>query len=188
MQTRILFFVGIIASAEVLATRAVSEELIYSPWTKLCLSDVCFVAKDARTASDCTQRFGAALTERTGETKKTLRVTVPSSTDHARGVRIAIDQDQPIERPVGGCYANLCGAEIEGGAELIARLKHGNKVVFDAVGTNGPMHFELPLSNFASAYDGPAQAPALFEAQPEKLQEELMAQSEAERQTQCAAN
>ena len=127
------------------------------------------------------------LIERTGDTKKTLRVTVPPSVDHTRGVRIGIDQDQPIERPVGGRYANLCSAEVEGGAELIARLARGRKLTFDAVGANGPMHFELPLADFAAAYDGLPQEPKAFEAQSEKLQEELKARADA-RKIQCGAN
>ena len=186
MQARTLFFVGIIVSAGVFATPAVSEELIYSPWTKFCFSGMCFVGKDARTASDCVPRFGAVLIERTGETKKTLRVTVPASVDLARGVRIGIDQDQPAERPYGRCDANVCSADIEGGAELIARLKRGRKLVFDAVGANAPVRFELPLADFAAAYDGPPQEPKVFEAQSRKLQEELKA--DADRKTQCGAN
>ena len=187
MRAKVSFFVGIVVSAGVFAAPVVSEELIYSPWTKYCLSNVCIVAKDARTASDCVPRFGAALNEQTGETKNALRITVPASADHARGVRIGIDQDQPIERPYGPCDANFCHAEMDGGAELIAQLKRGRKLIFDAVGANGPMHFELPLADFAAAYDGPPQEPKLFEAQSEKLQEELKARADVER-IRCGAN
>jgi len=193
MRARISFFVGIIVAGGAFASRAVSEDakssgLIYTPWTKFCVSGMCLIGNDARTASDCMSRFAAVLVERTGETKKTLRVLVPASVDRARGVRIAIDQDQPIEGRVGGCYANLCSAEIEGGAELIARLKRGHKLVFDAVGANGPMRFELPLADFATAYDGPPQEPKVFEAQSGKLQEELRTQADADRKIQCDAN
>jgi invasion protein IalB len=171
MRAKILFFVGIIVSAGAAATPAVSEELIYSPWTKFCLNDTCFVARDARTASDCILRFWAALIERTGKTEKTLSVGVPPSVDQGRGVRIAIDQDQPIERPYGRCDANSCYAQIDGGAELIARLKRGRKLILDAVGTTGPMHFELPLADFAAAYDGPPQEPKVFKSQEEAEKE-----------------
>ena len=194
MRARISFFVGIIVAIGVFAAPAASEDakssaLIYTPWTKFCISGMCLTGSDARTASDCVSRFGAVFIERTGEAKKTLRVTVPPSVDHARGVRIGIDQDQPIERPIGGCYANLCRADIDGGAELITRLKRGRKLVFEAGGANGPMHFELPLADFAAAYDGPPEEPKqVFEAQPEKLQEQLQARKEAERKIQCDAN
>jgi invasion protein IalB len=180
MWARILFLVGIIVAAGVFATPAVSEELIYTPWTKFCFSGMCFVGKDARTASDCVPRFGTLLIQQTGETKNTLRITVPASTDHARGVRIGIDQDQPIERPYGRCDASFCSANIGGGAELIARLKRGRKLIFDAVGANGPMHFELPLADFAAAYDGPPQEPKVFKSQTEKAQDE--------QKVQCGAN
>jgi invasion protein IalB len=188
MQAKISFFVGIIVAAGVFATSAVSEELIYSPWTKLCFSGICFIGSGHELASGCRLRFGAVLIEQTGEAKKTLRITVPDSVDRARGVSISIDQDQPIERAYGPCYTNLCSADIDGGAELIARLKRGRKLVFDAIGANGPMHLELPLADFAAAYDGPPQEPKVFEAQPEKLQDELQAHAQAERKTQCGEN
>jgi invasion protein IalB len=188
MRARISLFVGIIVAAGIFAAPAASEDakssaLIYTPWTKFCFSGMCLIGSDARTASDCVPRFGAVLIERTGETKETLRVTVPPSVDHARSVRVAIDQDQPIERPIGGCYANLCRADIDGGAELITRLKRGRKLVFEAVGANGPMHFELPLGNFATAYDGPPQQPKEFEKQ--SMQEQ---QQRAQQQHQCGVD
>jgi invasion protein IalB len=188
MRARISFFVGIVAVGAAFAAPAVSEDvkssaLIYTPWTKLCFSGMCLVGSDARTASDCVPRFGAALTERTGEVKKTLRVTVPASADHARGVRIAIDQDQPIERPYGRCDANLCSADMDSGAELVARLKRGRNLAFDAVGANDSMHFELPLGNFAAAYDGPPQEPKVFEKQTMEQQQRAQQQ-----QHQCGAD
>jgi len=178
MRARISFFVGIILAGGAFVSPAVSEDaqsssLIYSPWIKLCLgSDICFVDKEARTAPDCVPRFGATLIERTGEAKKTLRVTVPASVDQARGVRVGIDQEQPIERPYGSCYANLCSADIDGGLQLIARLKQGRTLVFDAVGPNGTLHFERGLADFAAAYDGPPQEPKAFKSQIEKEQDE----------------
>jgi invasion protein IalB len=188
MRTSILFFVGIIVSAGVAATPAVSEELIYSPWTKYCFSGMCLVGGGARTASDCLPRFGAVLIEKTAETKKTLRVTVPDSVNRASSVLVIIDQDQPIERRYGPCYTNLCSADIDGAAELVDRLKRGRKLILDAVGSNGPTHFELPLTAFSAAYDGPPQEPKVFEVQPGKLQDELQAQAQAERKIQCDAN
>ena len=190
MRPRISFLVGVIVTAGLFAAQVHAEEvnspaLTYRPWTKGCLGDECFIGADV--VSGCRPRFGAVLIERTGEVKKTLRVTVPPSVDHAHDVRIGIDQDQPVERPVGSCFANFCSAEIEGGAELIARLQRGHKLIFDAVGANGPMHFELPLADFAAAYDGPPQEPKLFEAQSEKLQAELKARANAER-IRCGAN
>lgn len=201
MRARISLFVGIIVAAGVSAAPAASEDVkslapTYRPWTKICFGDLCLVAADV--LSGCRRRFGAALIERSEETKKTLRVAVPDSVDQARGVRISIDQDLLIERPYGRCYANVCSADIDDGLELIARLKRGRKLVLDAIGANGPVRFGLPLADFAAAYDGPPQEPKAFEAQPGKLQEELKAREEhrqqadtrrdAGREAQCDLN
>jgi invasion protein IalB len=60
----------------------------------------------------------AALIERNGDSKKTLRVTLPNRVNLEHGVRIIIDQGQPIERPYVNCFANGCMADYDAGAEL----------------------------------------------------------------------
>jgi invasion protein IalB len=179
---RILFGVIVVAGLCCASTRA--EELksaapTYRPWTKICLGDTCFIGADVLVASGCKLAFGAALIEKTAGTKKTLRVIVPDSVDQARGVHIGVDQDQPTQRPYGPCHATLCSADIDGGTELIARLKRGRSLVLGAISANGPVRFELPLADFAAAYDGPPQ-PKAFEIQTEKEQSERKVQCDAD--------
>jgi hypothetical protein len=85
----------------VIAAEANSPALTYSPWTKLCLKDTCFIGRDGRTNPDCESVVSAAFIERNGDSKKTLRVTLPNRVSLEHGVRIIIDQGRPIERP--GC-------------------------------------------------------------------------------------
>jgi hypothetical protein len=97
-------FISAVALTGLLAAPAASDEvksptLIYSPWIKFCLGETCFIGKDGR--SDCDPVVAAVLIERKGETKKTLRVTLPTRVNVERGVRIIVDQDQPIDRPYG---------------------------------------------------------------------------------------
>jgi invasion protein IalB len=100
-------FISAVALTGLLAAPAASDEvksptLIYSPWIKFCLGETCFIGKDGR--SDCDPVVAAVLIERKGETKKTLRVTLPTPVNVERGVRIIVDQDQPIDRPYAHCF------------------------------------------------------------------------------------
>ena len=60
----------------------------------------------------------------------------------------------------------------------VARLSNGISwlLAIEAVdAANSPISLGLPLAGFAAAYDGPAQAPKVFEVQPGQLEKELRA-------------
>lgn len=158
----------------------------YSPWTKFCIGERCFVGSDLRT--ECGPLFAAVLIETARGSKEILRVTLPTSVNTAHGVRIAIDQVNPVTRPFASCPANGCMADYEAGAELVDRLKQGHALTLSAVNSdNSPISLSLPLAGFAAAYDGPPQSPKIFEVQSGKLQEELRAAHEDERKVHCGA-
>ncbi len=157
---------------------------IYSPWTKTCIGETCFIGKSVHT--ECAF-FGAALIERAKDTKKILSVTLPNGVNTDRGVRITIDQAQPVIRPFERCYALGCNAKYEAGAELVEQLKEGRTLTIEAVDTaNLLISRSLPLAGFAAAYDGLAQTPPmpLFEEQPGLLEKELRAQHEPQKGTE----
>jgi invasion protein IalB len=167
-----------IVLAGLVAPSAHAEEtnllgLIYSPWTKFCLAETCFVGSEGRSVPDCTPIVSVVLIERLGEAKKTLSVTLPR-VNAERGVRIIVDQDQPIERPYAGCSVRECRAEYEAGAELVANLKHGRILALETVDkANSPISVAIPLVGFADAYDGAPQEPKVIEMTHEKLQAEI---------------
>jgi invasion protein IalB len=148
--------------------------LIYSPWTKVCLAETCFVGSEGRSVPDCAPVVRAVLIERLGEAKKTLSVTLPPRVNAERGVRIIIDQGQPIEQPYAGCSVTECRAEYEAGAELVANLKHGRILALETMDkANSPISVAIPLVGFADAYDGAPQEPKVIEMTHEKLQAEI---------------
>src|SRR5258708_26432532 len=125
---------GAMALAWLVATLAIAgeadlPELIYSPWIKFCLSDTCFIGKDGRSKADCAPVVAAVLIERNGDTKKILRVTLPSRLSVERGVRMTIDQGPAIERPYVSYLASGCLADYDTGAELVDQLKQGRMLV-----------------------------------------------------------
>lgn len=167
----------------------------YLPWAKFCLSDACFVGRDGRLKVeniDCGPVVSATLIARTGDTRKTLRVTLPTRVKVERGVRIILDQGQGIERPYTNCFASGCIADYDAGPELVDRLKQGHTLALGAIDkANSPINLIVPLAGFADAYDGPAQKAKMIEEVLSK--EEMQARSERakraeeERKARCKA-
>ncbi len=174
-------------------------QLIYSPWTKFCLKNkdpnpkqVCFTGKDARIESGMPV-VAAVLIEPEGDPKKILRVTLPLGMQLIHGTRVIVDQNQPMTAPYVICFTNGCMADYEANAEMVDKMKKGHGLVVQAINANGqPISVVLPLADFAKAYEGPPTDPKVFEAQQQKLQEELQKRAEEARkkleQTQPGAS
>lgn len=163
-------------------------QLIYSPWTKFCLKSkdetpkqVCFTGKDARVESGMPV-VAAVLIEPEGAPKKILRVTLPLGMQLVHGTRVIIDQNQPMTAPYVICFTNGCMADYEATTPMVDALKKGKGLVIQAINANGqPLSLVLPLNDFAKAYNGPPTDPKVFEAQQQKLQDELQKRADAAR-------
>jgi invasion protein IalB len=155
--------------------------LIYSPWTKVCLKgreanakQVCFTGKDAR--SEAGQPvLAAVLIEPEGDPKKVLRVTVPLGMQMKQGTRAIIDKGQPALGAYVTCFTNGCMADYEANAEMINRLKRGRQLAVQTIHLDGkPLSLTLPIGGeFAKAHEGSPTDSKVFEAQQKKLQEAL---------------
>jgi invasion protein IalB len=181
-----VFAVTVLAGLAITSTTAEEADLRtldYTSWAKYCLKEICLVGSEGRSNPDCGPVVRAVVIEPFGEPKKiSLHVTLPSWVNSARGVRIVIDQGEPIERPYVGCLADGCRAEYEAGAELVDQFKHGRILTLEAVDkANSPIIATVPLIGFDNAYDGASQEPKVFfETSQKKLQMEL-----DERKTRC---
>ena len=179
-----------LAALPAIAEEAGSPALIFSPWTKFCLTDTCFIGSDGRLQPDCGSVVAAVLIERNGDEKRTLRVTLPGRVNPERAVRISIDRGQAIERPYIGCFPNGCMADYAAGAELVDQLKQGKMLVLEAMDkANSPISLAVPLVDFASAYDGPSKEVKQFEASASDLEAMLDRQKREEenRKARCEA-
>jgi invasion protein IalB len=160
-------------------------QLIYSPWTKFCLKgqdanakQVCFTGKDGRIESG-QPVVAAVIIEPEGEPKKVLRVTLPLGMQLVHGTRIYVDQNQPQQSPYVICFQNGCMSDYEATADQLANMKKGQALTVQAINANGQaLTLQLPLADFAKAYDGPPTDPKVFEEQQKKLQEELQKRAE----------
>jgi len=70
-------------------------------------------------------------------------------------------------------------ADYEASGELVGKFKRGQRLVVQGINGSGqPISLEVPLNDFAKAYDGPPTDPQVFEAQQKKLQDELQKRAE----------
>jgi len=170
-------------------------QLIYSPWTKFCLTGqeaggkkVCFTGKDARIESGMLVA-SAVLIEPEGQPKKVFRVTVPLGMALANGTRVLIDQNQPLTAPFGFCVPAGCMADYDITPETVAALKKGKGLYIQAIKVDGqPLTVPLPLGDFAKAYEGAPTDPKVFKEQQDKLQQELQKRAEEARKKLEQAN
>jgi invasion protein IalB len=170
-------------------------QLIYSPWTKFCLtgqeaggSKVCFTGKDARIESGMLVA-SAVLIEPEGQPKKVFRVTVPLGMALGNGTRVLVDQNQPLAAPFTFCVPAGCMADYEITPETVANLKKGKMLYIQAIKVDQqPLTVPLPLGDFGKAYDGPPTDPKVFKEQQDKLQQELQKRAEEARKKLEQAN
>jgi len=163
-------------------------QLMYSPWMKVCgkgkeanAKEVCVITKDGRLENGMPVAV-VQLFEPQGEQRKLLRVTVPLGMQLQHGTRLIIDQNPPVTAPYSICFPVGCMSDYDVNADTVAQMKKGHMLTVQAINMQGTaISLPLPLTDFAKAYDGPATDPKVFEAQQQKLQEELQKKAEEAR-------
>jgi invasion protein IalB len=163
-------------------------QLMYSPWIKLCNKgadtnnkEVCVLHKDGRLENG-RPVVVAELIEPEGAPQKLLRVTVPLGVQLQRGTRVIIDQETPMTAQYSMCIPMGCFSDYQANEEMVGKLKKGKTLTVQAINFNNTaISLQLPLNDFAKAYDGPATDPKAFEAQQRKLQSELQKKAEEAR-------
>jgi invasion protein IalB len=146
-------------------------QLIFSPWTRYCAKglteksseigakEVCFTASDGHLTSG-EKLVIALLIEPEGGDTILLRVTLPLGVALVPGARIVIDEKEAMTAPFVVCLPkNGCMADCKADADLIEKLKKGQGLAIQAFEKGRPISFNLPLTGFAKAYDGPASDP-----------------------------
>jgi invasion protein IalB len=162
--------------------------LVYSAWTKVCgkenqagAKEVCLTVREARLDSG---QFVAsvAFIEPAGEPKKLMRITVPLGMQLAVGTRVLVDKGQASVGQYIACFPNGCMADIEASPTLIGQLKSGKTLWLQAINIGGqPASYPVPLDEFVKVNEGPPTDPKVFEAQQQKLEQELQRKAEEAR-------
>jgi invasion protein IalB len=175
-------------------------QLVYSPWTKVCLKGrevsqgpalrvghaqakpVCFTGKDGRVESGMPVVAALLIEPENEPTKKVLRVTLPLGMSLQPGTRVIIDNGQPMAGPYVICLITGCMADYEASGDLVGKLKNAQRLVIQGInGAGKPVSLHIPLADFGKAYDGPPTDSRVYEAQQKQLQDQLQRRAEETR-------
>jgi invasion protein IalB len=156
-------------------------------WTKVCGSDpannkeICYTTRDF--ISDQGQPvLAVAIYDVKGDPQKIVRFLMPLGLLLTPGIRFGVDQAQPIAGKYQICFPNGCFAEAQVKEDAINALKKGtnlNVSVQNQVAKE--VTFQIPLSGFGKAFDGPAIDPKVLQEQQEKLKAQLEKMGEEQR-------
>lgn len=175
-----------LAAAPAFAQEAAQSEVPDPGWVKLCNTnpennqEICVITRERRAQ---TGQLLAAVSVREAGDKKILVTAVPPGMLIKPGLQVQIDGANEQKAAYSICFPNMCFAEAEINQAYIDSMKRGSQVVVTSLNQQGrPVNFDLSLSGFTASYDGAATDPAQFQAQQQKLQEELARKAAAARQ------
>ena len=163
-------------------------QLIYTPWTKLCQKgaetnnkQVCVVNAQARLETG--QPVVMVQVVEPEGAERVLRVVLMIPVRVGSGTRLLLDQQELARGAFSLCAPYMgCNSDYKADDATIAKLKKGKAVDVQAVNVfNEIVNLPVPLTDFASAYEGPPLDPKAFEEQQRKLQEELQKKAEEAR-------
>jgi len=165
------------------------QQFIFSPWTKICgkdgpegtnARDVCAVLTEARVASGQIA-VSASLVEPRDGAQKILRVTLPLGVRLPYGTRILIDQGAPLQSNYLMCLVG-CFSDYEAKPDMVDKLKKGQTLTVQAINPGGyQISVDVPLMDFAKAYDGPPTDQKVLIERERKLEGELARRAEETR-------
>jgi invasion protein IalB len=160
-----------------------------APWTKICGKDqgsgkeVCYTTRDFGQAADQPPTLAIAVYQMANEERRIARFLLPVGLLLRPGFRLVIDKGEPIDGKFAICFPNGCFAEAElNGATLGALKKAQTASVTVRNQANIEVTFDLPMKDFAAAFDGPAVDPKVLEQQNQELQKQLEEKARQQRE------
>ena len=162
-------------------------------WAKFCAKepsngrDACATMRDFSTSADQPPMISVNVFEVAGEEKRKLRLLIlPIGMMLRPGFRVVIDKGEPLDGKYDMCFQNACSAEIEIGPKTLEALKKGQtmSVIMRVPGgdvSGRELTFNLPLKDFAPAFEGKPTDPKVLEQQRQALQQQLQKKAEEQR-------
>ena len=145
-------------------TKTGSAQHNISAWVKVCSKNeqtentqVCLVKYEGLDPKTGDVLVAAAVRTVEGQDKQDLIVTVPIaySLDMPPGIRIKIDEDEPISLQYAGCTPKSCQAQVELTNQVLDRMRKGNQMLVAAISVQQkPLTFRVLLNGFATTSDG----------------------------------
>lgn len=135
------------------------ENVRYSPWQKLCFasSDGTMICRTTSTGTDALDQvlLRVDLIERADGAAR-LQLFVPQGADLRQGVKVTVDEVNPIEVPFNWCLTNICIAARAIDPAVAAQMELGQQVKVELTDVNSSTAaVNLPLRGFAAAHTAP---------------------------------
>jgi len=160
-----------------------------SPWTKVCGKDqsngreVCYTTRDFAQAADQPPTLAVAIYQMQGEDRRIARFLMPVALMLQPGFRLIIDKGEPIPGHFAICFPNGCFAETDLNGTAIGNLKKATTISLQVRNqVNNQVTFNVPMKDFAAAFDGPAIDPKVLEQQQQELQKQLEEKAKQQRE------
>jgi len=160
-----------------------------SPWTKVCGKDqgngreVCYTTRDFGQAADQPPTLAVAIYQMQGEDRRIARFLLPVALMLQPGFRLIIDKGEPIAGHFAICFPNGCFAETDLNGAAMANLKKAPTISLQVRNqVNNQVTFNVPMKDFATAFDGPAVDPKILEQQQQELQKQLEEKAKQQRE------
>ncbi len=160
-----------------------------APWTKICGKDqgsgkeVCYTTRDFGQAADQPPTLAIAVYQMANEERRIARFLLPVGLLLRPGFRLVIDKGEPIDGRFAICFPNGCFAEAELNSATLGALKKAQTASVTVRNqANVEVTFDLPMKDFATAFDGPAVDPKVLEQQNQELQKQLEEKARQQRE------
>lgn len=159
------------------------QNVLATKWTKICQvneqtkKEACVVTQNLH--AETGQMLAAVTVIEEKDAQKLFRIAVPLGMLIEPGLRVVIDQNQPIEAKYAICVPDGCFADLQVNDDFIAGLKKGKALIVQTINHVGrTVNITFPLTDFQKSYEGPAVDPKEIQAQRQKLQDSLNKQAE----------
>src|ERR1700722_6966685 len=164
-------------------------QALQSPWTKICGKDqangkdVCYTTRDFGQAADQPPTLAVAVYQMSGDDRRIARFLLPVALMLQPGFRLIMDKGEPIPGHFAICFPNGCFAEADLNGAAIASLKKAQVISLQVRNqVNNQVTFNVPMKDFAAAFDGPAIDPKVLEQQQQELQKQLEEKAKDQRE------
>jgi invasion protein IalB len=158
---------------------AVANDSVLDDWVKICNTDpqakkeICQTTYDLRAPSG---QFLANFTliEASGETRKIVRLIVPTGLLLQEDLQMKVDESKPEAAKYAYCAPDACVAQIVGSDAFMAAMKKGRMLTVNAVNqTAQPVTFQFPLAGFVASNSGKPLDRAALQKRAESIKQEI---------------
>lgn len=150
------------------------QQVLATKWTKICQTseqtkkETCVVTQNLH--AETGQMLAAVTVIEEKGAQRFFRVAVPLGMMIEPGLRVVVDQNQPLEAKYVICVPDGCFADLQINDDFVANLKKGKTLIVQTINHVGrTVNITFPLTDFGKSYDGPPIDPKEIQAQKQRL-------------------